>query len=376
MTVTILPGQSSDSPNPPRHARSVPRRHLAVAAVAVLLLVAAGGWLFTRHGSHKPAAARTSHPAAATLSPSALYHAALAAAASQRSVHVQGTFGGSGHRVALNDDDASTSGIQRITADGHHAEVRVVGSATYFRADDSALHGYFGLSSSLVKRYHGRWVKLVHGNDNYDAVTAAITLSSALKEVVVQPPFSAVPTKVVDGVPSVGIRGHLTAPGSTITASVVLWVATAAPHLPVAYDATAAGLTDSMTFTRWNEAVTVKAPAAWVTPPRPTAGQSPATDAAMRSDLRNMATYEETYVTDNVVYATAAQLRRAYPQLRLARNDRVVVHLAGQQGYCMAGHMTAHRWWIYSSLDGGLSGPATHDTCNTATFPTYGGILG
>ena len=353
---------------------------VAVAAVA-LLAAAAAGWLLL-HKSSKPAAqtaaAVASHVTASLPAPGALYRSAISAAATQSSVHVHAVFVGKGHNVVFDDTDGRTSGEQLITADGHHAEVRVVGSATYFRADDAALHNYFDFSTALVKRYHGHWVKLTRANSAYEAVTDAVTLSSALKQIDVEPPFSAVPASVKNGVAVVGVRGQVAGSGGAPQATVVLWVAAAAPHLPVAYTATAAGgLSESVTFSGWSHPVAVAAPTAWLAASNAPAARSAAVvDADVRSELRNLATMEETYLTDNNVYATAAQLHASYPEFRVTGGERVVVHLNKQQGYCLAGRISAARWWIYSSLEGGLSGPATSDTCNAGMYPTSGGTLG
>jgi hypothetical protein len=103
-------------------------------------------------------------------------------------------------------------------------------------------------------------------------------------------------------------------------------------------------------------------------------------DAAVKSDLRNLATIEETYLTDSAAsYGTAAQLRATMGSelSALSPHDVIAIHLDGAQGYCLAARAGARRYWIYSSEDGGIAdAPASSDSCNRSRFPVYGGSVG
>lgn len=100
----------------------------------------------------------------------------------------------------------------------------------------------------------------------------------------------------------------------------------------------------------------------------------------MLANLRILAVMEETYLTDYNRYATAPQLRHYdfWPDdLRLRTGQVVVVHLdLPWGGYCLAGRVAPHRFYIYDSENGGVGErPRTRDRCSTTTFPTFGGRL-
>ncbi|MDX6199343.1 MAG: type pilus assembly protein PilA [Actinomycetota bacterium] len=77
-------------------------------------------------------------------------------------------------------------------------------------------------------------------------------------------------------------------------------------------------------------------------------------DAAAKSDLRNFASLEETYLTDQGVYGTLADIGTEYKP-----SDGVVLEVRSGSGtataFCLyAKHSGSPRGWYYASTNGGL----------------------
>src|SRR3954451_20083110 len=59
-------------------------------------------------------------------------------------------------------------------------------------------------------------------------------------------------------------------------------------------------------------------------------------DAQARSDLRNLANFEEIYLGDMTMYGTIAQIEATEPHIALSRQVTLsVVYYNGAQGYCL-----------------------------------------
>ena len=268
MTFTLLP---EAPPKPPR-ARSMPTQ--VVAAIAVAVLVVAGGavYLLTR-GSDSPvrpsaAVAPRAHVAPMPKTANAWRTAAMSAARSAGWMHMESVavvhVHGKARTVRFSDDDGTNSGIQRITVDRTmHGEVRVVGESTYFVANRSALAGYFGFPASAAAQLANRWLVLHPGEQGYGRVTAGVKLGSALNEMALRGRLTLLPQRMKNGVRVVGVRGFVAGPNAKLEphAKATLWIAVAGAHLPVAYEEHI-GRSDSFvaTFTHWGAAVRVVAP--------------------------------------------------------------------------------------------------------------------
>jgi len=98
-------------------------------------------------------------------------------------------------------------------------------------------------------------------------------------------------------------------------------------------------------------------------------------DDKMKSNLRNLATMEETFLTDHSHYGTAKELRADGYRLRVPSGQVIYIHLDNEAWgyYCFAGRVARHHWFIYASDKGGLYGPKRHDACDAATYPRSAG---
>jgi type IV pilus assembly protein PilA len=96
-------------------------------------------------------------------------------------------------------------------------------------------------------------------------------------------------------------------------------------------------------------------------------------DAAAKSDLRNLANFEEIYLDDNTSYGTATQVEAAEPKVDPSKGITLtVVDYVGESGYCLsAQHSGDSQVWYYDSQAGGLQ-PASASGCPVTTGGTPG----
>jgi type IV pilus assembly protein PilA len=94
------------------------------------------------------------------------------------------------------------------------------------------------------------------------------------------------------------------------------------------------------------------------------------------SDLRNLASFEEMYLTDSSSYGTGAQVLAAEPRMTHSSNVALrVVSYTGAAGYCLSATTLSGVTWYYDSEAGGVqpSGsskcPTTYTTTDGASIP-------
>src|SRR5947209_5888483 len=70
-------------------------------------------------------------------------------------------------------------------------------------------------------------------------------------------------------------------------------------------------------------------------------------DAAAKSDLRNLAGFEEIYLSDTNSYGNIAQIQAAEPTLSVSNRITIsVIRYNGVNGYCLsAAHVSSPRTW-------------------------------
>ena len=83
-------------------------------------------------------------------------------------------------------------------------------------------------------------------------------------------------------------------------------------------------------------------------------------DAQAKNDLRNLAGFEEIYLSDKNTYGTIAEIQAAEPTLSVGPGVTIsVVRFAGVGGYCLsAKHASSGRTFWYDSQAGGFQGVA------------------
>jgi type IV pilus assembly protein PilA len=96
-------------------------------------------------------------------------------------------------------------------------------------------------------------------------------------------------------------------------------------------------------------------------------------DAQARSDLRNLANFEEVYLTDFQSYGTGAQVVAAEPKVTHSNGDTLmVVKYTSNVGYCLSATPPSGHTWFYDSTAGGLL-PSSAVACST-NYATSDGV--
>lgn len=96
-------------------------------------------------------------------------------------------------------------------------------------------------------------------------------------------------------------------------------------------------------------------------------------DSAAKSDLRELAQFEEAYLVDHTSYTTIASLRADGEAVRVSPGVTLtVVRYDGPDGYCLsAGRSGSPNTWFYDSQNGGQQAPGATG-CPTTTTGTPG----
>lgn len=103
-------------------------------------------------------------------------------------------------------------------------------------------------------------------------------------------------------------------------------------------------------------------------------------DASVKSDVRNVATAEETYLTSNPSsYATALLLQSTGTVKAISPSNTLNVGIDAAQGYCIVGTNTnSKNFFLYDSQAGGLSSTTftsaalAEGACSDKTITAWG----
>lgn len=200
--------------------------------------------------------------AAAAVSPSQMISAALAKARAQTSVHYVSAQVSPGVSVTIIGDAARDRGIQRITyrrgGQAGHVTVRVVNNTAYVHGDAFTLTGYMRIPPSSASAWAGKWLSLAPSAPDFPAVAAAVRLVSTLSELAMPPPFRNLGTLTRLRRRVVGIESQFSRAGHAITETLYI---DPARSLPLQLVGNSGTTTITGTFSRWNEPVSVAAPA-------------------------------------------------------------------------------------------------------------------
>ena len=78
-------------------------------------------------------------------------------------------------------------------------------------------------------------------------------------------------------------------------------------------------------------------------------------DASAKSDLKNLATFEEIYLNDFQTYGDATSLIADEPKMEVSANDTMTISFNSAVGFCLeADYAGAAHLWYYDSLAGGV----------------------
>lgn len=190
--------------------------------------------------------------------------AVLAAGRAQQSVHYVSIASAPRIGTTIVGDAARREGIQQITfrRSGRtgHVTVMVIARTAYVRGDAFTLANYMGIKPSAAARYANSWILIPRSDSGYSTVAAAVTLASAIDELKLSRPLAKVPVRTINGQLVIGISGKdPTSPGGRATAT--LYARATGTPLPVREQTRLGTGRISVTFSRWNEPVQLRAPA-------------------------------------------------------------------------------------------------------------------
>lgn len=253
-------------PTRPSTLRTSRLRTSPLRAAATVAAAAAGSGLGALGLTAGPAlvAGAASTP---TQSAQAEYKAALAAV-SKQGVHFSSNAVQNGVRLQIAGDTGATSGSQSITIHRGSATEQmtamVVGSTGYVSGNKAALHDVIGLTSSQSSKYAGKWLSFPTSSSLGTLVSGLLNKDVA-SELAITGPYSYGKTTTVQGQHAITIKGAVSADGGG-TVPVVLYVAADGKPVPI-QEVTNPGKTGgsstisgTVTFTKWGEGTTEKAP--------------------------------------------------------------------------------------------------------------------
>ena len=100
-----------------------------------------------------------------------------------------------------------------------------------------------------------------------------------------------------------------------------------------------------------------------------------AADAAAKSDLRQLAQFEEAYVVNHTSYGTLTELTNDGDTWKLTKGTTVTVVFSSYAGYCLnASNAGSTSTWWWDSQGGGLQ-PKGTTACPVTTSGTSGGTV-
>ncbi len=157
-------------------------------------------------------------------------------------------------------DSSLHSGEQTVAIGKELASVVLVGDAAYLSGNSKGLASYFGMPSALASTLAGHWVSVQSTDAAFQAVTANVSLSSALANVTPSGTLTAGKRSKVDRQLVRSISGEAPGGGARLT----LFVTANAHSLPVEAVETSGGGSSAkgeiVTFSRWGEHLHVATP--------------------------------------------------------------------------------------------------------------------
>jgi hypothetical protein len=227
------------------------RRSSIAAFVTALAVLAAG---VAGCGSSSSKSSSSSAPAdngVASKSAQEIVSATKAAADKATSVHVAGSIVSGATPITLNMDIASSRGGRgQLSENGLSFELIQVGETVYIKGSPAFYRQIGGPAAAQLLQ--GRWLKAPTSSADFSSISSLTNLRKLLDSALASHgPLQKRPVQTVDGQSVVGVVD--TAKGGT------LFVATKGQPYPIAI-AKSGKEGGKVSFTRWNEPVTLTAP--------------------------------------------------------------------------------------------------------------------
>jgi hypothetical protein len=194
----------------------------------------------------------TSGNGTASKSPAAILAAAKAAAAGAASAHVVGAIVDAGKPIALDMELVSGKGGKgRITLEGRSIDLIQVGPSVYIKASKAFYTHVAGAAAAQLLQ--GKWLKASATASNFASLASLTNLGKLIDTTLASHgKLARAGTKTINGQKAVGVTD--TSKGGT------LYVATTGAPYPIGIVKSGAS-GGKITFDRWNQPVTLSAPA-------------------------------------------------------------------------------------------------------------------
>jgi hypothetical protein len=227
---------------PPTRERRRAQRWVLLAALLALTALLAGC------GSSSSSSGNGVESKSATEIVAASRHAATGAT----SVHVAGSVVNEGKTIDIDLQLATGKGASgSLTIDGQPIEIVEVGDSFYLRASESFYRQIGGAAAATLLK--GKWLKAPLGSGEFASLSALTNLEKLLGgTLAAHGSLTKSASTTINGQPAVGV--------SDSNRQGTLYVATTGPAYPVAIVKAGAN-GGKITFDKWNQPVTLKAPA-------------------------------------------------------------------------------------------------------------------
>jgi hypothetical protein len=222
-----------------------------------VVLAAAASLMLACSGSSKPKGSGSKTPTVKLIDKSAadILAAATAATTAKGSVHIVITSKQGNRTGTIVNDTGAASGRQVITLGSQHIEIRLVDNIAYVYANEAALKDFFQFPAALAKKYANKWLSFSSTDRGFDEISDTLDMPTLVNTLTLTGALTKTGVTTVNGTEVIGIRGTDKQGGAA-----TLYIATTGEPLPVQLVSTNEGETDTGVFSKWGEAVDVKAP--------------------------------------------------------------------------------------------------------------------
>jgi hypothetical protein len=197
-------------------------------------------------------------------SASQVLSSAIAAAKSSGSTHYVLTATSSGKTQTIEGDSSDSDGRQIYSSGTAKVQVEAIGKTVYVEGNEGGLQNQIGFPAAEAATYSGKWISIAKTDAPYKSVVSAVTLAKTITEIKPTGHLTLTKPTTRSGLPVVGVKGPLPGAHKGVTGSVVLYVATQDPTVPVYFDAQATGKGtdehDVGIFSHWGSPLHLVAP--------------------------------------------------------------------------------------------------------------------
>jgi hypothetical protein len=205
---------------------------------------------------------------ASTPSAEALVASAMRNAFASGAVHEVTVTKRSGKTLTMVNDIGTNEGRQIITlSDGSMGEVIAFDSQkkAYFKGNEVGLKNYFEFPASAAAKYAQEWMKAVPSDEAWSNIVGSTTLKSDfVTDLRIVDPVLSATLVTVNGVRAYAISGTGASSADAPATSVKLYVSDTRKSLPLRLVEVAKGVTATVDWSKWGEALTLETPSKFV----------------------------------------------------------------------------------------------------------------